>query len=237
MKKDLVKNIVIGVLGVIVLALVLALIFVKKADTIVKYKYFNDDLISINNESFLKVKANILDNRRLIILLTSDEKVSASGSLNIEIYNSENKKINENKSDYFVARNSGSVVEINLPDLGDNYAGTVKINVGKENEIDDENISGASELKYEVEKNISNDNMTNLTIHFTNNKENLKYFSGVVVAFKDDNIVDFNTFYQKNVTANNDFTVNTTLASSITSTGTKALDYDELKFYYYASNA
>ena len=237
MKKEMIKNIVMGVLGVTVLVLILALIFVKKADTIVKYKYYNDDLINIDNESFLDVKANILDNRRLIILLTSEKDVSCSGNLNVEIYNSENKKINENKSEYFVARNGGSIIEINLPELGENYAGTVKINVDKGNEIDDGNISGASELKYEVNKTIGEDNVTNLAINFTNNKEELKYFSGVVVAFKGDNIVDFNVFYRENVEANKDFTINTSLTSSLTADGSIPLEYDELKFYYYTSNA
>ena len=237
MKKEMIKNIVIGLLGIVIIGLVFALIFVKKADTIVKYKYFDDDLIEVDNESFLQVKTNILDNRRLIILLTSEEDVSSSGALNVEVYNSENEIINENKSDYFVARNSGSVVEINLPNLGDNYAGTVKVSVGKETEIDDENISGATNLKYTFDKTIGEDNTTNLAIHFTNNKDEMKYFSGVVVAFKNDNIVDFNAFYQENVAANNDFTVNTTLSSSINATGTTPLDYDELKFYYYVSNA
>lgn len=237
MKKEMIKNVMIGVLGVIILCLVFALIFVKKADTIVKYKYYNDDLINVNNESFLDIKANILDNRRLIILLTSDENVGSSGNLNVEIYNSENEKINENKSEYFVARNSGSIIEINLPELGENYAGTVKVNVGKENEIDDDNIPDASGLKYEVNKTIGEDNVTNLAIRFTNNKEEIKYFSGTVVAFKDDNIVDFNNFHQENIAANKDFTVNASLTPSIKANGSVPLNYDKLEFYYYISNA
>lgn len=233
MKKEQIKNIAIILLVVVIIVLILYMILNKK--TIIKYKNFDDELIQINNKSTLKATSNLINNNRLIIFLKTDKDVSCTGKVNVEFYNNENKKIYENNPEYFVSRNSGAIIETPLPNLKDNYAGTIKITVEKEDIVDDQSILKPSELTYTMTKTIDENKYTNITLNFINkNNTSLEYFSGTIVAFKNNKIVDFNNFYQDKL-INSNFTINTNLSNEVDANGVKELEYDKIEVYYYAS--
>lgn len=189
------KNTIIGILISIIIILI-TLLIVKGVT--VKYKYYDDNLISIKNNTNFKVKANIIDNN-LVILSLSNNKKSLIEKITLKAYDDNGKQlITKNESKLIL---DGSIVLFELPNLDDAYAGELEVTIDKED----------SSANVKVEKGVKatlNDNVVDVDINVKTDN-NLQFLSGDVVAIRNNKVVGLTSFIQNDVIANSEVNINT----------------------------
>lgn len=230
MKKDRIKNIVIGVMGVIILVLVcIVALGVFKGSCETKYKFYDDDLIRIENDSSLKVQANIFDNRSLAILVTSNNSKEIAGNVSVKAYDEDgNVLLNDSNYHIIFAKNRALSI-FNLPDLEGKNAGKIEISI-KEEDTDYKSEIDVSKVKYTTNYTVDDKKITQINVNLKNeNTQNINKLSGYLIALKDNKIVGVNLIDAQNIGVNGTVTATTTLNSSVMSNELKALDFDKLE--------
>lgn len=121
------KNIVIIILLFIV-AILLAITIIRKGKSeIVKYSYFDDDLIQVDNQSSFEVKSNIVDNENLLIYVSSNYDKSVLAVAEVIFRDEDGETIASDSSSLVVLNHSGQVFTFYLPSLVGEYAGNIDI--------------------------------------------------------------------------------------------------------------
>ena len=226
MKKDMIKNIVISVLSLALIILIIV-VFLVKGD--IKYKYFDNDLVEINNKTNFKVKTNIINSSMLAVLLTSNEKKPCIASVVVKMYNESGKQVLKDDFSDILFNDNSNVFTFALPVLDkEEYASKIEVEVNKEN-ISYSSTVDIDKVKYSINKKENEDNSLAVDVNFTNNNtENLSLLSGYIVAFKDNDIVDIQYFSHENVLVGSTVTSNVTFISNA---GLESFDYDKIDVY------
>ena len=140
------KNIVIIILLFIV-AILLAITIIRKGKSeIVKYSYFDDDLIQVDNQSSFEVKSNIADNENLLIYVSSNYDKSVLAVAEVIFRDEDGETIASDSSSLVVLNHSGQVFTFYLPSLAGEYAGNIDI-VIKEQETNQQIDFSLSDIK------------------------------------------------------------------------------------------
>ena len=226
MKKENVKNIIIGVLCLIVIILIIIMFFIKGST---KYKYYDDKLIEINNKTEFEVKANILYNTTLAVLVKSNEDKTYNGSVDIKAYDELGKQIISDNVKQLVLENNSNVFMFRLPDLDkDQYAGKIKISINKE-DVSYKNKMDVGKIKYSLTKKANDDNSLTVDVNFNNKKKKkLSLLDGYIVAFKDNDIVGVQYFNNENIVDDSNVSAKATFVAG---TGYKPFEYDKIEVY------
>lgn len=225
------KNIVIIILLFIV-AILLAITIIRKGKSeIVKYSYFDDDLIQVDNQSSFEVKSNIVDNENLLIYVSSNYDKSILAVAEVIFRDEDGETIASDSSSLVVLNHSGQVFTFYLPSLVGEYAGNIDI-VIKEQETNQQIDFSLSDIKLEESHTITEEMNTNFTIQIQNNSNFLiQSFTGMMVGLKDDKIVATTSFSSENLLANSSNTVNAMFYFYTVNHETKVRDYDELLMF------
>lgn len=235
MGKDKFKNIIIGVMAMVILILICILIFGKVNSCEVKYKFYDDNLIEIKNDSSLKVQANVYDNRSLAILLTSNNSKEVAGNISVKAYN-EDGDVLLSDNNYHILFARGQALSIfNLPDLKNKNAGKIEIMV-KEEETDYKGDIDVSKIKYTTSFTVAEKKETSINVNLKNeNSKIINKLSGYVIALKNNKIVGVNVIEVSNIGADG-VTTKTTLNPNIMSDELKALEFDKLSLVIVSVN-
>ena len=229
MKKEKIKNNTIVICLIIIICLLLLLISLVLIKGKVKYKYYDDELIEINNKTKFEVKANILYNTTLAVLVKSNEKKPCIASVVVKMYNESGKQVLKDDFSDILFNDNSNVFTFALPVLDkEEYAGKIEVEVNKEN-ISYSSTVDIDKVKYSINKKENEDNSLAVDVNFTNNNtENLSLLSGYIVAFKDNDIVDIQYFSHENVLVGSTVTSNVTFISNA---GLESFDYDKIDVY------
>lgn len=223
--KNMIKNIIIVILSVIVIILSCILIFGNK---VIKYKYYNDNLLTINNNSSFEVTANIVDYRSVAIILDSNEDKSLTGTINIKAYDDEGNEILNEENKHVIFPGCKAVSIINLPNLEEKNAGKIEIKV-TENEDSYENQFDITKIKTQTNYTVDENKIVNVNLKLTNNAaEKINNIFGYIVAYKDDKIVAINSFNSNNIEPNTTYDTTVSLSATNISNEVENLDFDKL---------
>lgn len=111
-----------------ILAILLAITIIRKGKSeIVKYSYFDDDLIQVDNQSSFEVKSNIVDNENLLIYVSSNYDKSVLAVAEVIFRDEDGETIASDSSSLVVLNHSGQVFTFYLPSLVGEYAGNIDI--------------------------------------------------------------------------------------------------------------
>lgn len=228
MKKDMIKNIVIAILSVLVLVLIIILI-VNMNTKEIKYKYFNDDLIEIDSSKSFEVQANILSDNSLAVLISSDNSDNLECVLSVEAEDEKGKSVLDEERNYIMLGKSKNIAVFNLPGLGSENAGKIKIKVNEVKTNYEEKID-AKKITHKVSYKDGENQMIDVTINFINgNDTKITDFAGYLIAYKDDKIVGLNSFSAENIEPHATFTIDTFLTPNIDVNQMSKLDFDKLE--------
>lgn len=227
MKKEKLKDNIIIACLIIIICLILILISLVLIKGKIKYKYYDDDLISVNNSTDLKVQANILDNNTLILLLTSNNAKTSNINVDVDFNNEEGKKLDTQTATQQIYAKNSSIFIFQIPHLKkDEYAGNISVNIQKDE--DDTSKIDISKIKCSVDDKTDETNVLSVNAKCTNNDESISYLGGDFVVFNGDDIVGVSSFSKDNVQKEETFEVNSTFVST---NGTEKLDYDKIKVF------
>lgn len=111
-----------------IVAILLAITIIRKGKSeIVKYSYFDDDLIQVDNQSSFEVKSNIVDNENLLIYVSSNYDKSVLAVAEVIFRDEDGETIASDSSSLVVLNHSGQVFTFYLPSLVGEYAGNIDI--------------------------------------------------------------------------------------------------------------
>ena len=225
------KNIVIVILLFVVVTL-FVITFIRKGNSeIVKYSYFDDDLIRIDNQSSFEVKSNIVDNENLLIYVSSSYDKSVLAVAEVTFHDEDGKTIASDSSSLVVLNHSGQVFTFYLPSLVGEYAGNIDI-VLKEEETHQQLDFSTSNISLEESHIITEDMNINFTIQIQNNSStNIQSITGMIVGIKDDKIVTATSFSSDTLLANSRNMVNAIFYFYMDQYEIKSRDYDELLMF------
>ena len=225
------KNIVIVILLLVVVTL-FVITFIRKGNSeIVKYSYFDDDLIRIDNQSSFEVKSNIVDNENLLIYVSSSYDKSVLAVAEVTFHDEGGKTIASDSSSLVILNHSGQVFTFYLPSLVGEYAGNIDI-VLKEEETHQQLDFSTSNISLEESHIITEDMNTNFTIQIQNNSStNIQSITGMMVGIKDDKIVAATSFSSDTLLANSRNMANAIFYFYMDQYEIKSRDYDELLMF------
>ena len=218
MVREISKNIIIFSLVLIIIGLGYFNVFGISDTDNVKYKYYSDNLIKLDNDGFYDTHVNIVDNHYLGVLVSSDLSVPSVVSVAVTFYGGDGEELSTEQTSSIVFANNHVILPFLLPDLDDQYAGNIDVVVtGEEYTGTVEDVSNV--LYEEVSSNP-------FTIRVTNNNDfSIMNLVFDVIAIKDDKIVVHESFRQNNVMPYSNFSV-----SSDTLT-TMVGDYDQVLIF------
>ena len=111
-----------------IVAILLAITIIRKGKSeIVKYSYFDDDLIQVDNQSSFEVKSNIVDNENLLIYVSSNYDKSVFAVAEVIFRDEDGETIASDSSSLVVLNHSGQVFTFYLSSLVGEYAGNIDI--------------------------------------------------------------------------------------------------------------
>lgn len=191
MNKEKIKSIMLIVLTIVIICLIACMVFSPKK---VRYKYYDNDLIEINNLTKFQTQANITANNALAIILESNEKNTYYGKIEVKMYNEEGKEISKETKEQLILPKNGTIYSFKLANLNDHYAGKIKIKITKEKVASQNNVD-ISQINYNVKKTFVENNNTHINFELINNTNTkINHLTGHVVAQYKDQIVDFTSF-------------------------------------------
>ena len=130
-----------------IVAILLAITIIRKGKSeIVKYSYFDDDLLQVDNQSSFEVKSNIVDNENLLIYVSSNYDKSVLAVAEVIFRDEDGETIASDSSSLVVLNHSGQVFTFYLPSLVGEYAGNIDI-VIKEQETNQQIDFSLSDIK------------------------------------------------------------------------------------------
>ena len=130
-----------------IVAILLAITIIRKGKSeIVKYSYFDDDLIQVDNQSSFEVKSNIADNENLLIYVSSNYDKSVLAVAEVIFRDEDGETIASDSSSLVVLNHSGQVFTFYLSSLVGEYAGDIDI-VIKEQETNQQINFSLSDIK------------------------------------------------------------------------------------------
>ena len=130
-----------------IVAILLAITIIRKGKSeIVKYSYFDDDLIQVDNQSSFEVKSNIVDNENLLIYVSSNYDKSVLAVAEVIFRDEDGETIASDSSSLVVLNHSGQVFTFYLSSLVGEYAGDIDI-VVKEQETNQQIDFSLSDIK------------------------------------------------------------------------------------------
>lgn len=130
-----------------IVAILLAITIIRKGKSeIVKYSYFDDDLIQVDNQSSFEVKSNIVDNENLLIYVSSNYDKSVLAVAEVIFRDEDGETIASDSSSLVVLNHSGQVFTFYLSSLVGEYAGDIDI-VIKEQETNQQIDFSLSDIK------------------------------------------------------------------------------------------
>ena len=212
-----------------IVAILLAITIIRKGKSeIVKYSYFDDDLIQVDNQSSFEVKSNIVDNENLLIYVSSNYDKSVLAVAEVIFRDEDGETIASDSSSLVVLNHSGQVFTFYLPSLVGEYAGNIDI-VLKEEETHQQLDFSTSNISLEESHIITEDMNINFTIQIQNNSStNIQSITGMIVGIKDDKIVTATSFSSDTLLANSRNMVNAIFYFYMDQYEIKSRDYDEL---------
>lgn len=156
------------------------------------YKQYCDQLIKVEDSGIYEVQANVVNNSYLAVLLTSTTDTSTVAHVTASFSNNAGKEIFGESVGVLVLSNNHGLATVRLPDLGNHYAGAINISIIYE-EVDRE-FADASNISYETSDTLP------LSLTITNhNSYNVSNLNTQVVAFRNNKIIDIETFYDEQV--------------------------------------
>lgn len=130
-----------------IVAILLAITIIRKGKSeIVKYSYFDDALIQVDNQSSFEVKSNIVDNENLLIYVSSNYDKSVLAVAEVIFRDEDGETIASDSSSLVVLNHSGQVFTFYLSSLVGEYAGDIDI-VIKEQETNQQIDFSLSDIK------------------------------------------------------------------------------------------
>ena len=215
-----------------IVAILLAITIIRKGKSeIVKYSYFDDDLIQVDNQSSFEVKSNIVDNENLLIYVSSNYDKSILAVAEVIFRDEDGETIASDSSSLVVLNHSGQVFTFYLPSLVGKYAGNIDI-VIREQETNQQTDFSTSDIKLKESHTITEEMNTNFTIQIQNNSNFLiQSFTGMMVGLKDDEIVAVDSFSSNNILANSSNTSSAVFYFNTENQGIMSRDYDTLLMF------
>lgn len=218
MIREISKNVLICALFFIITGLGYYNVFGISESSNTKYKYYSDDLITVDNDGRFDALVNIVDNDYVGVLVSSDLSTSGVVSVTVTFYDADGKELSSNKSSSMIFANNHTFLTFLLPDLTNQYAGNIEV------VITGEEYSG---ITYDVSNILYESTPSNpFAIQVTNNN-NFSIMNLVfdVVALKDKKVVLYEAYREKNVMPYSIFSV---FSDTLTNMNE---DYDELLIF------
>ena len=232
LKKVTPQCIVIVVL-LIMITFMIIILLTSRSTIEVKNKYYSDDCIKLENQTEnIHINANVVQsNGSLVMLVSSDASDPMMINIDVSFLNDSNEVVYSDRVSTLVMNDGQALLSTALPDLGDDYAGNILLDVDDDSTSFDDYVEN-SEITYEESHEVLEDNTTVFNITGTNASDtNIEHLAGWVVALRDDDIVAFGHFILDNVEANSDFSTEVQLHGILSDNTVVPVQYDDLLIF------
>lgn len=233
--KNVGRNIVLVSLFVVIVLLSIITFFRYHNDEVkIRYKAYDDELIQIDNQTSMEVQSNILDQNRLVVLVSSDDAVEAR--LRVVFHAEDGKNLATKEDKLVVLGNSKQLFSVEVPKLYEKFAGNIDVEVSQE-EINNYDYVSPDDIKIEESHSVDEDLHTNFVLQVTNNSDsNIGVFSGMLVLLKEHKIVDFASFVQENFWAGSTASLQVNFDLKMINSEFSPVDFDEVLLFPTVTN-
>ena len=221
-------HIIIFILIFIIIGLCGILVFNKNQSRDTVYKYFEDSLINIQNDTSLSYQANLVNGDYLAILVTSSSGEKVGIEADVSFYNADNQKISSDNRINSMSSDGKALFTFSVPDLGSDFAGKIDVRLLTSEDTAGEMVD-TSNIMYHESHSIDENNNTVFSIEGVNGTEfNIQNLIGNVVALKDGLIVCVDSFQVSDVGAGSAFNVVAHFPANTFNGVSQAMKYDEI---------
>ena len=225
--KNIVRYVVLGVLFVAIVVLIVMLIFKNNNQELVKYKFYDDDLIEIDNQTSMEVQANIVSSNSLGVLLSSDSDNYMQVKIEVNYYDDNQENVFTDTNEFTVFDHGKQISMFLLPDLFEKYAGTIDIKVTGESV--ENGLISSSQIEMTETHSVDEASSTNFNIQTTNNSDvNISMLLGNVILLKNNKIVGYYTFSINDLMANSTVSSAARFDAILTESQPSPVDFDEV---------
>lgn len=224
-------HIVIFILMIIVIGLCGILIFNKKQDNNTIYKYYDDSLIKVQNDTSFSYQANLVNGDYLAVLVTSTSNKAGEIEADVTFYNADNKKVYADNLINSMSGDGKTIFTFSVPDLEDDFAGKINIHLLTPEGNNGETID-ISSITYQESHSIDENKITVFSIEGTNGTEfNFHNLIGNIVALRDGDIVCVDSFQVSDVEAGSTFSAVAHFPANTSNGKFQTMKYDELLIF------
>ena len=226
--KNIVKYVVLGLLLVVIIVLGVMFIFKNRNEELVRYKFYDDDLIKIDNQTSMDIQANIADLDTLIVLVSSKSEDNIEVSVNVVFYDESYQKVSTEGLDLIVLGHGKQVFTLSIPELYEKYAGDIEVQVS-ENKVDNSVAISSDDIEMTETHTVDENLNTNFNVSITNNSDiDITNFSGGILLLKEGKIVGFRIFSQDNFAAHSTVSSTSAFGTELVNSQSVAIDFDEV---------
>ena len=226
--KNIVKYVVLGLLLVVIIVLGVMFIFKNRNEELVRYKFYDDDLIKIDNQTSMDIQANIADLDTLIVLVSSKSEDNIEVSVNVVFYDESYQKVSTEGLDLIVLGHGKQVFTLSIPELYEKYAGDIEVQVS-ENKVDNSVAISSDDIEMTETHTVDENLNTNFNVSITNNSDiDITNFSGGILLLKEGKIVGFRIFSQDNFAAHSTVSSTSVFGTELVNSQSVAIDFDEV---------
>lgn len=228
--KNIIKYVILGILLITVIILGVMSILKNNNSVVEKYQFYDDDLIHIDNQTSMKVQANIMNSETLGILISSDLDDFFLTEIEVTFYDDNQEKVSTSTNELTVFDHGKQFTMFVLPNLYEKGAGAIDIKItGKK--TNDGSVS-SSQLQMTETHSIDESFSTNFKVQVTNNsKVDIPALLGEVVLLKNGKIVGYQSFTVYDLIAHSTLSSDVVFESDRTASQTTAIDFDEVSLF------
>ena len=225
--KDIVRYVILGILLVAIIVLGIMAIFKGNNQESVKYQFYDDDLIEIDNQTSMDVQANVVDSGTLGVLVTSNLNDFFLIKVEVNYYDDDYEIVSTLTNEATVFDHGKQFFMFLLPDLYEKYAGAIDIKVTAEKT--DDGLVSTSELEMTETHSVDDTLTTNFNVQVTNNSDdNIPGFLGGIVLLKENKVVGYQFFNLYDLNAHSTLSSEITFNSKMDFSDYLAVDFDEV---------
>lgn len=228
--KDVLRYVILGILLIAVIVLAVMAIFKNNNSELTKYQFYDDELIEIDNQTSMKVQANIVNSNSLAVLISSDLDDFFLTKIEVTYFDDKQEKVSTATNELTVFDHGKQLATFLLPDLYEKYAGTINVKVTGEKTENGSISSSQLEMTetHSVDENLS----TNFDVQVTNNSDdNIPGLLGEIVLLKNGKIVGYQNFDINELMAHATLSSDVVFEPSGTNSGILAVDFDEVNLF------
>lgn len=226
--KDIIGYVILGILVVVIVVLGVMLVFKNNNDGFTKYRFYDDDLIEIDNQTSMQVQANIADLDTLVVLVSSKSEDNIEVSVSVDFYDENHQKVSTEELNLIVLGHGKQIFTLSIPELYEKFAGNIEVQVS-ENKVDNSIAISSDDIEMTESHSVDESLNTTFNVSMTNNSDvDITNFSGGILLLKEGKIVGFRIFSQNNFAAHSTVSSTSVFGTELVNSQPTAIGFDEV---------